>query len=296
MTEPSSLIVAAVGGNAISPPAGPISFADERAAIERAVDELAALAADRRLLIVHGNGPQVGKLLAAEGVGDPDALDIHVAQTQGELGYLLAHALERRLGRPGSTVALVTRVRVDARDPSFAHPSKPVGRILAEPPPDVASARTPDHSGWRRVVASPRPLAVVEESAVAALLKDHHVVAGGGGGVALDGVTPCAAVIDKDWTAALLAVRLGAGSLLFVTDVSHAFDAFGSGEAQPIRVMRVDEARARLSRGVFAPGSMAPKVESAIQFVSATGRTARIATIGEIDAALSNRAGTRIVQ
>jgi carbamate kinase len=290
------LVVVGLGGNAVASPTGATGLADERDVVRRAAAELAALGGDRRLLVVHGNGPQVGRLLAAPGLGDPACLDVHVAQTQGELGYLLAESLEASLAGP--CVALVTRVLVAADDPAFASPTKPVGIVLDAPPPDVAAARTPDGSGWRRVVASPRPREVVELEAVRRLLASHHVVAGGGGGVALaagDATrAPCAAVVDKDWVASMLATALDAAALVFVTDVSHAFDGFGDAGARPIVAMRTAEARSRLARGVFAPGSMGPKVESGIEFVEATHRQAVITTLGAVAAAMGGEAGTTI--
>lgn len=292
------LTVVALGGNAISPPRGALSLAGERAGIARAAAELAGLAAQgTRLLVVHGNGPQVGRLLAASGIGDTESLDIHVAQTQGELGYLLAEALDAHL-RGEACVALVTRVLVDAADPAFADPTKPVGAVLPAPPAGVAAARAPDGRGWRRVVASPRPLAVIEQSAIEALLAARHVIAGGGGGVVLAGPSPPRrprpAVVDKDWTAALLAIGLGAARLVFVTDVPHAFERFGGEAQRAIRVMRVAEARARLAGGEFAAGSMAPKIGSAADYVEATGHPAVIAALGCVDAALGGRTGTLI--
>lgn len=294
MTAP--LVVLALGGNAVSPPAGDPSLATERRLLSAAADELAVLVRDRstRLLVVHGNGPQVGRLLDLD-VGLED-LDVRVAQTQGELGYLLAEALERRLGTPA--VALVTRAVVDPHDPAFARPTKPVGRVLASPPPGAPCAATAD-GGWRRVVASPRPLAVVELDAIALLLAGgRHVVAGGGGGVPLArtarGRRPAPAVIDKDWVAGLLAVALDAARLVFLTDVSHAFDDF-AGARRPIARMTPAEARTRLAGGVFAEGSMKPKVASAVAYVEARGRPAIITTMGSLADALEGRSGTRIV-
>jgi carbamate kinase len=290
--------VIALGGNALSPPRGALSIAVEQAAIDRAAAELAPLArAGARLLVVHGNGPQVGRLLAAPGVGDPDHIDVHVAQTQGELGYLLAEALETRLAE-GACVALVTRVLVDATDPAFADPTKPVGAVLPTPPAGVPSAPAPDGRGWRRVVASPRPRAVIDQPAIAALLGSHHVIAGGGGGIVLAGDRsarrPRAAVVDKDWTAALLAIAFGADHLVFVTDVPHVFEDFARPGQRAIESMGVGQARAGLASGMFAPGSMAPKVESAVQYVEATGRPAVITALGAVAAALRGGAGTRI--
>jgi carbamate kinase len=296
--ERRPLLVVALGGNAISTPRGPLAFGVERGLIRDAVMELAPLArAGARLLIVHGNGPQVGRLLAAVGVGDAESLDVHVAQTQGELGYLLTSALDAALGMAAS-VALVTRVVVGADDPAFTRPTKPVGAVLSSPPSGVPSLPTADGTGWRRVVASPRPQAVVEMAAIAQLLRTQHVVAGGGGGVALmargTALQPCAAVIDKDWVAAKLAIALEAERLLFVTDVTHAFDRFGNVDQAAIETMTVSDARQRLAAGAFAPGSMAPKIESAVEFVEATGRAAVIATLGQIGAALKGEVGTTV--
>jgi carbamate kinase len=208
---PRPLTVIALGGNLISPPAGSLSVGAERAVAARSMGELAPLAEAHRLLIVHGNGPQVGRLLAAAGEGG--ALDVAVAQSQGELGYLLCEALDAALGATAS-LALVTRVLVDPADPAFATPAKPIGPVRATAPAEGPAARTPDGHGWRRVVASPRPRAVLELDAIRAALTTHHVVAGGGGGVPLAEVAgtrvPRAAVVDKDHVAALLATALGA--------------------------------------------------------------------------------------
>jgi carbamate kinase len=295
MTLP--LAVVALGGNAISPPRGGLSLAGERAAIDGAAAELAAIARNgARLLIVHGNGPQVGRLLAAPGIGDPESLDVHVAQTQGELGYLLAEALDGQLGREAN-VALVTRVLVDAADPAFANPTKPVGAVLSTRRPACHRA----DAGRGRVATRRRVAAAAggdRQAAIGTLMADRHVVAGGGGGVVLAGAVrsrrPRPAVVDKDWIAALLAVAFDAAHLVFVTDVSHAFDHFGGAAERAIRSMRAREARDPLAGGMFAPGSMAPKIESAVQFVEATNRPAVIAQLGSVSAALSGDAGTLI--
>jgi carbamate kinase len=290
------LTVVAVGGNALSPPRGSQALSAEREVVSRTTAELGALArAGGRLLVVHGNGPQVGRLLAAPGLGDPRSLDVHVAQTQGELGYLMAQGLDEVLGE-GQTAAIVTRVIVGESDPAFLEPSKPVGPVLPGRPDDAA--RPALGGGWRRVVASPRPVEIVEREAIAALLERFHVIAGGGGGIPLVGRAatrrPVAAVVDKDWVAALLAIALGAQRLIFVTDVVSVFDQYGGAEARRIATMTALDARARLRAGVFGPGSMAPKVESATEFVEATGRPAVITTPGAIEAALGGNAGTTI--
>ena len=295
MSAPGLLTVA-LGGNAVSPPRGGLSFAVERELVARAAAELAPLAsAGARLLVVHGNGPQVGRLLSAESADDPADLDVLVAQTQGELGYLLLAALADQLGEV-ACAAVVTRVVVAGDDPGFAAPTKPIGRVLAARPAAPA-VRVGD--GWRRVVASPRPLAVVELEVIRRLLASAHVVAGGGGGVALvrsdARLQARAAVVDKDWTAALLATHLGAERLLYVTDVAAACDAFGAADECPLPRLSLADARARLAAGAFAAGSMGPKIASAVDFVAATGRPAVITTLGAVAAALAGQAGTTIV-
>jgi carbamate kinase len=291
-------VVVALGGNAISPRAGDASFAGERRVLAATAAELDALAGHgTRLLVVHGNGPQVGRLLSAEGGVESD-LDIVVAQTQGELGYLLCEALDGAAhGTP--SVAVLTRVLVDRDDPAFLTPTKPIGPVLSVPPTAGHAAPTPDGRGWRRVVASPRPRAVLELEAIRTLLATRHVVAGGGGGIALTGEegprAPCPAVIDKDWVAARLAIALEARTLVFVTDVPHVFADFTGGAPRRLPSLTVAAARGELARGVFPPGSMGPKIESAVEFVAATGRTAVIATPGAIAAACGGLAGTAIV-
>jgi carbamate kinase len=292
----SGLLVVALGGNAVSPPRGGLTFAVERELVARAAAELAPLAAaGARLLIVHGNGPQVGRLLAAESDDDPADLDVLVAQTQGELGYLLVEALAPHLGE-GACATIVTRVVVAAADPGFTTPTKPVGRILFARP---AAPAVQVADGWRRVVASPRPLEVLELAAIRRLLASVHVIAGGGGGMAVvrhaAGLEPRAAVVDKDWTAALLATRLGAERLLYVTDVAAAYDAFGAAGQRPLARLSVADARARVAAGAFPPGSMGPKIASAADFVAATGHPAVIGTLGAVPAALAGRAGTTII-
>ncbi|WP_162910371.1 carbamate kinase [Azohydromonas sediminis] len=280
-----SLLVVALGGNALSPPGGAQTYAVERASIAAAARGLAALAAQRwRLLVVHGNGPQVGRLLRSG--ADTADLDIAVAQTQRELGYLLADAIGRETGQ--SAVAVVTRVTVDAADPAFTAPTKPIGPVLVMPPAGVPAVAV--GGGWRRVVASPRPLAVVEQDAIATLLARHHVVAGGGGGVALGRAGALAAVIDKDRVAARLAIALGAQALVFATDVAGVEDDHGTPNACVRPRLTVAEARALLAGGTLGAGSMGPKVESAADYAEATGRAARIVHCDAIARALDPEA------
>jgi carbamate kinase len=287
------LLVVAIGGNALSPAtvAADRALAGERLAAARVSVELAALAArGYRLLVVHGNGPQVGRLLQDEaGTG---TLDIHVAQTQGELGYLLVAALERACGE--STVALVTRVVVDPQDPRAGDPEKPIGPVLTSEPSGPA-LRMPDGAGWRRLVPSPWPVDVLELPSIELLLTRSHVIAGGGGGVpvAVDG-RPVDGVIDKDRVAAWLAIGLHADALLIGTDVAGAYRNYGTPDPQFIPAMSAQACRQLLAAGCFAPGSMGPKVASAAAFAERTGRPAHITLLGNLVRALEGGCGTRI--
>lgn len=291
---PRPLLVVAVGGNALSAPqrADDPGLAAERRAAARTGAELAALAAlGYRLLVVHGNGPQVGRLLRA----DPDLglLDVHVAQTQGELGYLLAAAFEQASHEP--MAALVTRVEVDPSDPRGRDPEKPVGPVLGQDP-GGAARRTPDGAGWRRVVPSPWPCAVRELPVIAGVLEHSHVIAGGGGGVPVTATgQPVAGVVDKDRVAALLAIRLDAAGLLIGTDVAGVYRDFGSATPTLLGTLDVDAGRALLASGALPAGSMGPKVAATLDFARATGRPAAIGRLGELGRVWSGSAGTRVL-
>ena len=275
------VLVVALGGNALSPPnTTGQHYSAERARAASSGHALARLAErGYRLVVVHGNGPQVGRLMQADREPQLGNLDIHVAQTQGELGYLLMNALE------APAACLVTRVLVGA-DPG--PPLKPIGPILEAPPEETAAAVAVD-GGWRRLVASPRPTAVLEMDAIAALLPTHHVIAGGGGGVPMtaDGL-PVSAVVDKDWVAGLLAVELDAAHLMFATDVDGVYEDFGEARARRHERLSPAQGRRMLEAGMLGAGSMAPKVASALEFVAATGREARICALEDIERAIGS--------
>ena len=284
-------VVIALGGNAMTGPDGSATPAAQRDAIAAACRHVAAVVATGvPVVLTHGNGPQVGNLLVKNELAahevPPVPLDWCVAQTQATIGFTLADELDAALaahGQPQRTAALVTRTLVDADDPHFREPSKPVGRFL----PREQAERSMAHGqvwedrgarGWRRVVASPEPQRVVDVPAIEALLAAGFVVvcAGGGGvpvvddgtGGALRGVE---AVIDKDLTAALLARELDAGTLVIATDVPHVLVGYGTPAARPLGRVTPAELRAHAAAGEFARGSMAPKVEAALRFVESSG-------------------------
>ena len=306
-------VVVALGGNALSPPRGTGSVEEMRAALEVATAALADLvAAGTSLVLTHGNGPQIGRLLlqqerAASDV-PPMPMDVCGALSQGQLGYLVAQALDNALRRrrlAPLVLSLVTQVVVDGRDPAFRRPTKPVG-----PAYDRATAQGIAHTSghvfaiqddgrWRRVVASPVPLRFVEEGPLRALVDSGHiVVAAGGGGVPvvehggqLRGVE---AVIDKDRTAALLASAVGADALLVLTDAPEVQVGFGTPAARGLPSLSVPEARALLAAGEFPDGSMGPKVEACVRFVEAGGRAA-IGALADAADILAGRAGTTFI-
>jgi carbamate kinase len=301
-------VVIALGGNAMTGPDGSATPGAQRVAIARAAQHVAAVVGTgAEVVLTHGNGPQVGNLLVknelAAHVVPPVPLDWNVAQTQATIGFTLADELDAALaarGLPQRTAALVTRTLVDPADPGFASPSKPVGRYL----PRVQAQRFIDlgqiwedrgDRGWRRVVASPEPLSVVDTPAIAALSAAGFVVvcAGGGGvpvvddgryGTALRGVE---AVIDKDLTAALLARELAADSLVIATDVPHVMVDFGMPSARPLHRVTAAELRELAAAGQFTRGSMGPKIEAALRFLDAGGSRAVITSIEHISAAVS---------
>jgi carbamate kinase len=316
MTLPRRVVIA-LGGNAMTGPDGSATPGAQRDAIAVAARHIAAVVATgAEVVLTHGNGPQVGNLLVKNELAasevPPVPLDWNVAQTQATIGFTLTDELDAALaarGLPQRTAALVTRTLVDPRDPGFTAPTKPVGRFL---PADQARRfidlgqlwEDRGERGWRRVVASPEPLSVVDVPAIAALSAGGFVVvcAGGGGvpvvddgpdGAALRGVE---AVIDKDLTAALLARELGADTLVIATDVPHVMVDFGTPHARALHRVTAAELRELAAAGQFARGSMGPKVEAALRFVERGGSRAVITTLESIsDAVSGDDVGTLLI-
>ena len=297
------LVVVALGGNALLRRGEPMDVGTQRANIGAAAAAIAAVAAEHDVVITHGNGPQVG-LLALQGEAyegaDPYPLDVLGAESEGMIGYLLEQELVNAL--PGARVAtLLTQVVVDATDPAFGRPSKPIGPVFdRETAERLAAERgwalAPDAAGRRRVVASPEPRSIVELPTIRLLVESGVVVVCVGGGgipVVLDeqGLRGVEAVIDKDLAAALLARGLGAGALLLLTDVPAVETGWGTEEARPL-----GEVTANALRAVdLEPGSMGPKAEAACRFAEATGGRAGIGALGDAAAILRGERGTRVV-
>lgn len=293
------LIVLALGGNALLRRGEPMRPDVQLANVRAACDAIAPLASRHRLVITHGNGPQVGLLALRDSGADGFPLDIHGAETQGMIGYLLERELRNRLDPGREVAAVLTMVEVSPRDAAFSRPTKPIGPVYRpEVARRLASSRRwtvkPDGAGLRRVVASPEPLRVVELEPIRWLLdRDCVVICTGGGGipVAAGDTEPLqgkAAVVDKDLAGCLLAVDLDADLFVMATDVDGVYDDWG-GAGQRL-LHRADPTRLR--RLAFSEGSMAPKVDAACRFVERTGRTAAIGSLNELDAVVAGRAGT----
>ena len=291
----------ALGGNAMTGPDGSATPQAQDAAIIAAMEHVADLvAAGVDVVLTHGNGPQVGNLLVknevAAHVVPPVPLDWCGASTQATVGFLVMDALDAALAARGvdrRTAALVTRTLVDRDDPGFTTPTKPVGRYL----PQDQAQRLMEHGetwqdrgekGWRRVVASPEPVEVLDAPAVAALMAAGFlVVAAGGGGIpvvrhadgSLHGVE---AVLDKDLTAALLARTVQADVLVIATDVEAAVLEWGTPQARPLGRVTPAQMRQHATAGHFAGGSMGPKVEAVVRFVEAGGSRAVITSLERI--------------
>lgn len=296
------LVVVALGGNALLRRGEPAEFAVQQANVEVACDAIAGVIADgHRVVVTHGNGPQVGLLAlqsAAYGEVGPYPLDVLDAETEGMIGYLLSQGLYNRLeARP--VASLLTQVRVDAEDRAFGSPTKPIGPVYSRSAASrVALERNwtmaRDGQGARRVVPSPKPLEIIEIDVIRRLVTDGVlVVCAGGGGIPVvrqaDGqLRGVEAVVDKDRVAALLAEELGADALLLLTDVDGVYANWDS----PGRRLIPAATPSELMRRTFASGSMAPKVESAIAFASIDGRISGIGALGDAAAILRGERGT----
>ena len=306
-------VLIALGGNAMTGPDGSATPQAQREAIARAMGHVATVvAAGHEVVLTHGNGPQVGNLLVknelAAHVVPPVPLDWCGAQTQGTIGFTILDTLEAALAAlhvDGRVAALVTRTLVAADDPGFATPTKPIGRFLPheQARPLIEHGETWEDRGdrgWRRMVASPEPLEVLETHTLRTLLgAGYVVVAAGGGGIPVvreaDGsVHGVEAVIDKDLTAALLAGAIDADVLVIATDVEHAVLDFGTADAQPIGRVPLADMERYAADGQFASGSMGPKVEAALRFVRHGGRRSVITALDRIADALQGDVGTII--
>jgi len=308
-------LVIAIGGNSLITNVEHMSVPDQYAAVVKTVRHLADLLEQHhRLVITHGNGPQVGFILLrsehSRGILHEVPLDSIVADTQGALGYQIQQALEnefRRRRLKKSVATVVTQTLVNRDDPAFAKPGKPIGefysREQAEERMRVEKWTMIEDAGrgWRRVVPSPIPVRIIESKVIKHLVKeDYVVIAAGGGGIPVvadeNGILRgVAAVIDKDLASAVLAREIGADMLVISTAVEKVCLNFGTPGQRALDSMTVAEARRYMAEGHFNPGSMLPKIEACVQFVENCGGEALITCPETLRPALEGHTGTRVV-
>lgn len=293
------LAVVAFGGNALlrAGQKGTISEQEENA-FQASENLLKLIKNDYNVVITHGNGPQVGNILLSEQAGyqlfDLPAmpLDVCVAYSQGFIGYLIEQQLRNVLqanDMERDIITIITQVLVNKDDPAFQHPTKPIGPYFSKEEVDKLKKETDSEfredkkrGGWRKVVASPRPLVINNKKSIEQLARSGQIViAVGGGGIPAFYVAPnqlqgIDAVIDKDLASSLLAKQIGAERLFILTDVPKVYINFNTPEQQEIDRMNLSEARKYLDEGEFSEGSMAPKIRAAIDFVENTGKDAII--------------------
>jgi len=309
------LVTIAIGGNSlITDPKQP-DVPHQWDAVRETCEHIAVMIAEGWIVIItHGNGPQVGYILRrseiAAKVGIHDVpLDLIVADTQGAIGYMLQQALDnsmRRLGINRTVLTVVTQVRVDPDDPAFQNPNKPIGSFMTEQEAYKYEAEgwnimEDAGRGWRRVVASPKPLAIHEINAIRVLINnDYVVIAAGGGGVPVvrnqhGELRGTYAVIDKDRASSLLAQTLRADLFIISTGVEKVALNFSKPDQQLLDTISLAEAQQYMSEGHFAAGSMLPKIEAAIEFIKMGGPQAIITNPPNLARALRGETGTRIV-
>ncbi len=308
-------VVVAFGGNAIMPSGQRGTLVEQRANVRRMSERLVALAADgHRVVVTHGNGPQVGEImLRSELTRDdvpPLTLDIGGAMSQGQIGYMLQQEIDSLLpsGDPTTVCSIVTQVVVDEDDPAFHRPTKPIGRFYSRQEADeLRRIRGWDMvedagRGYRRVVPSPIPRQIVEWQAIAALLQQGIlVIAAGGGGIPVverDGrLHGVEAVIDKDLAAQRLATLVGARVLVLLTEVDAVAIDYGTPRQRQLGVVSLAEMKAYHKAGHFPPGSMGPKVQAAVEFIEAGGERAIITSTAFLSEAVNDvRRGTQVVR
>jgi len=307
-------VLVAIGGNSLIRAGEPTTVATQRTHAAETCRALAELVSDGwRVVVTHGNGPQVGAALRRSETGATDAyplpLDICVASTQGEIGVLLQRALgealeARAIPRPVGSV--LTQVVVASDDAAFVRPTKPIGPFYSSTDADIRRhagwtlVEEPPH-GYRRVVPSPEPLEIVEEPVIRALVEAGVIVItlGGGGvpvvrrGRALEGIE---AVVDKDLASALLAIRLGVDLFVMSTDVEGVFLDFARPHARLLRTASTEQLRGFAADGHFPAGTMGPKVEAALRFVDAGGREAIVTSPDRLVAAVDGGEGTHVIR
>jgi carbamate kinase len=311
------LLVIALGGNALLSPKSKGTIEEKEASTDLTAEQMyPVINSDYRLVITHGNGPQVGNLLIqndmASSVIPPMPLDICVAETQGEIGYILQKSIQNIISENSlakKVVTLLTQVAVDKNDLAFEEPSKPVGPYYSiEQTKDILKLKDwkfkedPGGRGYRRVVASPKPIKVLETKMIFDLIQDDIIViAVGGGGIPVfidekEKIHGVEAVIDKDFASAQLAIDLKADKFIILTNVEYCCLNYKKDNEVAIKEMNLDEATTYMDQGHFSSGSMGPKVAAAIEYVLNTGKEAIISNLENLANAVKGLSGTIIHQ
>lgn len=303
------ILLVALGGNALIRK-GQVGTVDEQFEnLKVPISQIARLSRDYRIIITHGNGPQVGNLLLQQELQDAVPklpLEILVAQTQGQIGYMIESTLDSELMALGIStqkplVSLLSYVVVDERDPAFTSPSKPIGPVFTKEKANTISYPTrKTEKGYRRIVASPKPITIVEKREITRLIEmDFIVICCGGGGIPVirDGRTFCGvdAVIDKDLASAKLAKEVGVDLFIIATDVEGAAINYGQSNQRFLRTITIEEAARYRKEGHFPTGSMQPKIQASIEFLRSGGTRAMITSIEAIESAVQGLAGTEIM-
>ena len=309
MKHSKQILLVALGGNALIRKGQTGTVDEQFRNLKIPIRQIARLTNTYRIIITHGNGPQVGNLMLTQECCDTVQklpLEILVAQTQGQIGYMIESTLDTELMQLGDDgenyfVSLLSYVVVDKNDPAFLNPSKPVGPVFSEekaktlPYPTKKTAK-----GYRRIVASPLPVTIVEKREIRKLIDmDFIVICCGGGGIPVirKGRHFCGmdAVIDKDLASARLAEEVGVDIFLIATDVRGAALNYGKKNEKFLKSITTRQAAQFLAQGQFPSGSMGPKIEAAAQFARKTGKRAVIASIEHIESAVQGKSGTEIV-
>ena len=312
---PDKLIVVALGGNALLQRSQKGTFDDQYSNVQKTAKKIADLTEQGyRIVVTHGNGPQVGATLlrheAGKNLVPPFPLDACGAETQGFIGYMIQQALRNELkfrGIDKYVVTVVTRVIVDQHDRAFEHPTKPVGPFYTKEQAEEMSQRMPGITikedagrGYRRVVPSPDPKVIAERAAIKTLVDAGFVVVStGGGGIPIieegSQARGVEAVIDKDLAGQRLATLIQANVFVILTDVDAAYVNYGKPDQEMIREVTTGKLQKYLEQGQFKEGSMAPKVLAAIRFVESGGERAVIAELGKLTEALEGKSGTQVI-
>lgn len=302
------VLLVALGGNALIRKGQTGTAEEQFQNLKVPAQQIARLSQEYRIIITHGNGPQVGNLMLQQECCDSverQPLEILVAQTQGQIGYMIESTLDGALMDLGintqSLVSLISYVVVDEQDPAFQTPSKPIGPFFS--PEKAATLPYPvveTPTGYRRVVVSPRPVTIVEKREIKRLIEMGFIVicCGGGGipvirrGRTFDGVD---AVIDKDLASARLAEEVGVDLFVIATDVQGVALNFGTPEQYFLKSISLEQMSRHILQDQFAAGAMLPKVEAAMQFVAGSGKKAVITSMEELEKAVQGEAGTELV-